>query len=218
MAKVDLDLTRLQFTEASPRKLDELTDETLFRRLDQHLPKIDNSGAIWVFRMVAITGIRGNGCLSLDRDAFDVFLGSGIAYGGWKMENRIRYWDSKRSRPAFASQTIRDWYEQWQLWDIPDELTDWWMPCDQRPTDEQLQKANTLLNGFSSMLRRKVHPEASKSIGFRALRHAATARLLKAELSLLDVAEITSSSVAEIERTYSDMFRHTAASRAASRL
>ena len=90
------------------------------------------------------------------------------------------------------------------------------MPCDQRPTDEQLQKANTLLNGFSSMLRRKVHPEASKSIGFRALRHAATARLLKAELSLLDVAEITSSSVAEIERTYSDMFLHTAASRAAS--
>ena len=104
-----MDLTGLQFTEAPPRKLDELTDETLFRRLDQHLPKIDNAGAVWVFRMVAITGIRGNGCLSLDRDAFDVFLGSGIAYGGWKMEDRIRYWDSKRSRPAFAIQTIRDW-------------------------------------------------------------------------------------------------------------
>ena len=40
------------------------------------------------------------------------------------------------------------------------------MPCDQRPTDEQLVNANKLLSGFTGLLRRKVNPEASQSIGF----------------------------------------------------
>ena len=56
----------MKYQEQAPRKLEALDDVTLFRRLDKHLPKIDNRGAVWVFRMVAVTGIRGNGCLSLD--------------------------------------------------------------------------------------------------------------------------------------------------------
>ena len=62
----------LQFKEPLPRRREAVNDETLFRRLDHHLPKIRNDGAIWVFRMVAVLGIRGNGVLSLDiPDAFD---------------------------------------------------------------------------------------------------------------------------------------------------
>lgn len=215
-AKVELDLSGLFYTEPPPRKLVEVEDDVLFRRLDQHLPKVENEGAVWVLRMVAITGIRGNGCLSLDRTAFDLFEGGNAVE--WKMSDRIRYWDSKRGRPAFASQTIRDWYQHWDLWNYPRELDEYWMPCDQEPSNDALERVNKLLNNYSSLLRRKVHREASKSIGFRALRHAATARLLKAGLSLLDVAEITSSSVTEIESRYSDMFRETSARRAAELL
>ena len=60
-AKVELDLTGLQYQEQAPRKLEALNDATLFRRLDKHLPKIDNPGAVWVFRMVAVTGMGAMG-------------------------------------------------------------------------------------------------------------------------------------------------------------
>ena len=212
-AKVELDLTGLQYQEQAPRKLEALDDATLFRRLDKHLPKIDNPGAVWVFRMVAVTGIRGNGCLSLDYSHLTDFECINP-----EMSDRWRYWDAKRNRPAFASQTIREWWYHWGLNLPPEDLKPYWMPCDQRPTDEQLVNANKLLSAFTGLLRRKVHPEASQSIGFRALRHAATGRLLRAGVPILDVAEITSSSITEIERTYSDLYRHTSASRAAELL
>ena len=92
------------------------------------------------------------------------------------------------------------------------------MLCDKPATNDQVERANKLLNNISFILRFKVHPEASKSIGFRALRHAATARLLKAGVPILDVGEITSTSTAQIERTYADMYRETAANRAAELL
>ena len=215
-SKIELDLTGLLYQAPAAKRLEVITDEVLFRRLDNWLPKIENPGAIWVLRVVAVTGIRGNGTLSLDRDAWDLFEG-GCAFN-MKMTDRIRYWDSKRSRPAFASQTVRNWWEHWKLWDIPASLKAYWMPVDAAPSDEQLLRANKLLNSYSTALRHKVHPEASRVLGFRSLRHAATSRLLRAGVSLLDTAEITSSSTTEIERRYSDFFRDTSANRAADLL
>jgi hypothetical protein len=215
-SKIEIDMTGLLYKEQAAKRLEVITDEVLFRRLDEWLPKIENPGAIWVLRVVAVTGIRGNGTLSLDREAFDVF-GGGRAVD-MKMTDRIRYWDSKRNRPAFASQTKRDWWNNWKLWDIPACLQPYWMPMDAAPSNEQVLKANKLLNSYSTALRHKVHPQASQVLGFRSLRHAATSRLLRAGVSLLDCAEITSSSITEIERRYSDFFRDTSANRAADLL
>ena len=89
------------------------------------------------------------------------------------------------------------------------------MPYDRPATNEQIEKANNLLSNYAAMLRRKVHPEAAKSLGFRALRHAATARLLKSGMQPLTVAELISTSVAQIEATYSDYFRQHAVTEAA---
>ena len=105
--------------------------------------------------MVAVTGIRGNGCLSLDRPSFEDFEGFKP-----EMSTRWRYLDAKHKRPAFAIQTIREWWDLWGPMLVPEELKPYWIPCDQRPGDEQMVNANKLLSTFTGLLRRKVHPEA----------------------------------------------------------
>lgn len=203
----------LQYAEPQPRRRDAVSDEDIFRRLDKVLPKINNPGAVWVFRMVGILGIRGNGVLSLNIP--DIFDKSWPHEGGFKPGVQLPYWDSKRNRAGFATPTIRDWFDHWNLWDRPEELTPYLMPHDHAANNEQVDKANRLLSTYSAYLRRRVHPDASESIGFRALRHAATARLLKSGMSNLLVADLTSTSLIQIEKTYSDYYRQHAVEEAA---
>ena len=203
----------LNYTEPQPRRRDAVSDEDIFRRLDKWLPKINDPGAVWVFRMVGILGIRGNGVLSLNIP--DILDDNYPREGGFNPGVQLPYWDSKRNRAGFATPTIRDWFDHWKLELRPAELRPYVMPHDHKASNEEIDKANRLLSTYSAYLRRRVHPDASESIGFRALRHAATARLLKSGMSNLLVADLTSTSIAQIEKTYSDYYRQHAVAEAA---
>jgi len=212
VAGFDLNTEGIRFKDPLPTRRKAVDDAVIFRRLDDHLPKIDDPGAIWLYRVVGITGIRANGALSLRIPcAFDDEYPS----NGFEPGVQLPYWDSKRGRAGFCTPTVRDWWDRWKLDQVPSELQKYWMPHDRPATNEQIEKANNLISNYAAMIRRKVHIDASKSLGFRALRHAATARLLKSGMSQLTVAELISTSVAQIEATYSDYYRQHAITEAA---
>ena len=202
---MNLNTESLRYRNPIPTRRDAVDDDAIIQALDTEILKLGDPGAIWIYRMVAVTGIRANGCLSLQIPEAESYQ-PGI---------QLPYWDSKRSRRGFATPTVRDWFDRWNLGNRPSELDSFLMPHDRPATNEQIEKANNLLSNYSAMLRRKVHPDAAKSLGFRALRHAATARLLRSGMQPLTVAELISTSVAQIEATYSDYFRQHAVTEAA---
>ena len=199
----------LRYKDPLPRRRKEVDDNDIFRRLDEHLPKIEIEGAIWLYRLISVVGVRANGALSMKIP--DIFMGDDYpGVDGFQPGFQLPYWDSKRNRPGFATPTIRDWWEHWHLDNRPAELQPYLMPHDRPSSNEQIDKANRLLTFYSGELRRKVHKDAAESIGFRALRHAAAARLLKSGMNQLLVADLLSTSVAQLEACYSDMFRQQA--------
>ena len=197
VAGVNLNTEGLRYRNPLPTRRDAVADGAIFQALDTDLLKLGDPGAIWIYRMVAVTGVRANGCLSLQIPEAESYQ-PGI---------QLPYWDSKRSRRGFATPTVRDWFDRWNLGNRPQELDPFLMPHDRPASNEQVENANNLLSNYAAILRRKVHKDASQSLGFRALRHAATARLLKSGMQPLTVAELISTSVAQIEATYSDYFR-----------
>jgi len=210
IAKVELDTEGLTYIDSLPERRPDISDEVLFRRLDQSLPKIGAEGAAWVFRVIAVLGIRGNGALSLNVDWFE--------HIDCQPGDQLLYWDSKRNRQAFTTPTIRDWWGHWKLNDRPACLDPFLMPHDRPATNDQIHAANTLLTNYSALLRRKVNKNASETIGFRALRHQAGARLLESGMDLLAVSELLSTSIAQLERTYASKYRSRAIKEAGNRL
>ena len=198
----------LRYRDPLPRRRTEVDDNVIFRRLDEHLPKIEIPGAIWVYRIVGLTSVRANGALSMRIP--DMLDDDYPGKDGYQPGLQLPYWDSKRNRPGFATPTVKDWFSHWKLDRRPAELTPYLMPHDQKPTNDQIDKANRLLTFYSGELRRKVHKDAAESIGFRALRHSCAARLLKSGMNQLLVADLLSTSVAQLEATYADMYRQTA--------
>ena len=147
--------------------------------------------------MAAVTGIRANCRLSLQIPEAESYQ-PGI---------QLPYWDSKRSRRGFATPTVRDWFDRWNLGNKPSELDPFLMPHDRPASNEQIERANGLLSNYAALLRRRVANDAALSLGFRALRHGATARLLKSGMQPLLVADLLSTSQQQVEATYSDHYR-----------
>lgn len=203
----------IRFKDPLPRRRKAVDDADIFRRLGKPLEKIGDPGAIWIYRVVGVLGIRANGVLSLKIP--DLFDGDDYPSDGFQPGVQLPYWDSKRNRAGFATPTVRDWFDTWELEHRPPELDELVMPHDQPATNEQIERANSYLNNCAALLRRKVHKDAAESIGFRALRHAATARLLKSGMQPLLVADLLSTSLAQVEATYADYFRQHAVTEAA---
>ena len=205
VAGVNLNTESLRYRNPLPTRRPAVDDDAIFQALDTDLLKLSDPGAIWVYRMVAVTGIRANGCLSLQIPEAESYQ-PGI---------QLPYWDSKRSRRGFATCTVRDWFDRWNLGNRPSELDSYLMPHDRPASNEEIERVNGLLSNYAALLRRKVAKDASESLGFRALRHAATARLLKSGMQPLLVADLLSTSLAQVEATYSDHYRQHAVSEAA---
>ncbi|WP_413440215.1 hypothetical protein [Synechococcus sp. MIT S1220] len=213
VAGENLDIEGLRFRNPLPTRRPAVDDPAIFQALDTDLLKLGDPGAISVYRVVVVTGVRANGALSMKIPG--PFDGDEFPEGGFQPGVQLPYWDSKRGRAGFCTPTVRDWWDHWDLTLPPNQLKEYWMPHDRPATNEQIEKANNLLSNYAAMLRRKVHKDAAHSLGFRALRHAATARLLKSGMQPLTVAELISTSVAQIEATYSDCFRQHAITEAA---
>lgn len=212
-AGIKLETEGIRYKEPIPERRKAVDDVDIFRRLGKPLERIGDPGAIWIYRVVGVLGIRANGALSLKIP--DVFDGDEYPDGGFQPGVQLPYWDSKRNRAGYATPTVRDWFDHWGLGYRPPELNELMMPCWKPATNKQIERANAYLSNCAALLRRKVHKDASKSIGFRSLRHAATARLLKSGMQPLLVADLLSTSLAQVEATYSDYFRQHAVSEAA---
>ena len=205
VAGVNLDTEGLRYRNPLPTRRPAVDDDAIFEALDTDLLKLGDPGAIWTYKMVAVTGIRANGCLSLQIPEAESYQ-PGI---------QLPYWDSKRGHAGYCTPTVKDWWDKWELALVPSELQEFWMPHDRPASNEQVEKANNLLTNYAGTLRRRVHKDAAESLGFRALRHAATARLLKSGMQPLLVADLLSTSLQQVEATYSDHYRQHAVTEAA---
>lgn len=189
---------RLRYRDPLPKRRELITDleiEQFLRKTVEALPERWR----WLYRVVGCTGIRANGALSLV-----------IPDGPIRPGTTLCYWDSKRSRPARTTPTL-DLWDALELSDIPEGLKLLWMPLDRPADDLTLVRANSATQEATAACRRILGRETAARYSFRQLRHAAGARMLQAGLDPHHVSELMSTSIAQLEATYSGLFRSHAA-------
>lgn len=189
---------RLRYKDPLPKRRETVTDaeiEQFLRHEVQALPPRWR----WLYRVVGCTGIRANGALSLEIPEVAVHPGT-----------VLHHWDSKRARPARATPSL-DLWEELRLSDVPEALRSLWMPSDRPADDLTLVRSNSAVQEATAALRRICGKEVAARFSFRQLRHAAGARMLSAGLDPLHVSELLSTSIAQLEATYSGLFRSRAA-------
>lgn len=165
--------------------------------------------AAWLTTMVALTGARGA-----------LLLGSEFAWpelwgtprpGLPPLELQhgavARAFDGKarRKRSAHAVISSREILEAIgaeRLAQVPVRILEARLPWDGPATDEQQRRAELLAGGVREQVTRRV-PQYAEALAFRQLRHDATERLMRnGKLTSAQVAEILSTSPAQIEARY----------------
>ena len=200
-AKVSLEIAKHdQYQEPLPPERERYLESELLRYLDQDVEVLPNA-MTWLIRVVACTGIRGGEALSLKVPTGDIR--PGITLVGWS---------SKRNRPGRTTPSL---YNRWMEWDLsnpPSGIDELRVSNRQPPTQEQLDKIHRFTNQLGHELRRKCSTEAANALSFRSLRHHATLRLYElGGLDDLQIAETLFTSTEQLRKTYSQLYRHTAA-------
>ena len=200
-AKVSLEIAKQdQYQQPLPPERERYSETELLRYLDQDIEVLPKA-MTWLIRVVACTGIRGGEALSLKIPKGDIR--PGITLVGWS---------SKRNRPGRTTPSL---YNRWMEWDLsnpPNEINELQVSNRQPPTQEQLDKIHRFTNQLGHELRRKCSTEAANALSFRSLRHHATLRLYEfRELDDLQIAETLFTSTEQLRKTYSQLYRHTAA-------
>lgn len=185
-----------------------VSDEEILDFLKNQLLKLEKRDtwrrAKWLYSVVALTGMRMNSALTIDTDLRRLEVG-----------DEIPIWDLKRDRRGRALITI-DAVSLVDL-NVPEILQPEMVGNISRPNNNELRRLNSIVSDAQRVVREQLGADMAAKFSPRQLRHAATARLLRAGMNVIHVSEAISSSPAMIEATYGQFFR-SEVSREAKRL
>ena len=206
--QVDIALNTDGFAYIDPgakrRELTTLDINLVYRALDD-LERIPE-WARYIFRMVACTGCRANAVFSME-----------IPRGPLTQGGVLRYVDTKRSKikvvecqtTSMLVRNDQNLFNVWRLWEQPGEILA--LRHDgQRPTNDQLAAANRLTSDAQRHLRRQYsadNPRWLRFMTFRYLRHIAVTRLFEMGLNEYQIAELVSTSVEQLQKTYGRLYQ-----------
>ncbi len=200
-AGISLELIRAdQYVEPAPPERKRFSESKLLRYLDVEVEALPEAMR-WVVRAVACTGIRAGETLSLK-----------IPDGDVKTGTTLHGWSSKRNRKGITTPTLRNRWMEWDLSDPPQAIRDLQVSHREPPTQEELDAIHRLTNQIGHELRRKCSKEAAEALSFRSLRHHATTRLYETgNLDEVLIAEALFTSTAQLNKTYSQLYRNKSA-------
>nr|WP_115093673.1 hypothetical protein [Synechococcus sp. UW106] len=196
---------------AKRREVHGVDEKLLYRELN-NLEKIPD-WARYIFRVVACTGCRANAVFSMEIPRGPITPGP---------KSIMRYVDSKRTTDrivycdATSSLLLGDEnaWNVWRLWEVPEEI-EALQHRGRYPTDEELFAGNRLTASAQQKLRR-AYPEAPRWLEymtFRYLRHLTVKRLFALPgMDEYKVSQLVSTSVAQLQKTYGQLYKATAVS------
>ena len=98
---------------------------------------------------------------------------------------------------------------EWDLSNPPQAIKDRQVSHQEPPTQEELDAIHRFTNQMGHELRRKCSKKVAEALSFRSLQHHATTRLY--EIGNLDevlIAEALFTSTAQLNKTYSQLYRN----------
>ena len=193
---------------AKRREMNLLQEKSLIHELNS-LEKIPD-WARYIFRVVACTGCRANAVFSMEIPRGPITPGP---------KSVMRYVDSKRTTDrivyceATSSLLLGDEnaWNVWRLWEVPEEI-EALQHRGRYPTDEELFEGNRLTAYTQQKLRRAYteDPAWLKYMTFRYLRHLTVKRLFGLGMDEYAVSQLVSTSVAQLQKTYGQLYKQTA--------
>jgi len=207
-ADIPLMTDGMQYIEPGPmrREIQSLDRELVYKTLREGLDRLPD-WALYLFRMVACTGCRANAVFSMEIPAGPLSSGMTLRYVDTKRsKNRVVMCETT-SMLLFKDENL---FNVWRLWDQPEEIKA--LRHDgRRPTNEELYAANRLTSQAQRHLRLK-YPLAEngrrfKYITFRYLRHFTVTRLFEMGLNEYQIAELVSTSVMQLQKTYGRLYQ-----------
>lgn len=211
VAEIPLEVApELQYQEPAVPLVEAVEDAQIIEAYEELLANSNRPEAWWIVGVIIATGCRGTTTLSMNT--------KGVKDCG----DQILAWDSKKNCQIRTTPTIRGFWGKYHLnWASEGhivELEGDWLPWDKRPTNEQVYRANNLINDVFTHVKRKVSPESGKILKARVLRSAMIARCLKAGMDEMTVSTLASTGVDQIRARYSRYYRSTSIARAAELL
>ena len=186
-----------QYVEPAPPERKRFSESTLLRYLDIDVEALPEAMK-WMIRVVACTGIRAGETLSLK-----------IPDGDVKTGTTLHGWSSKRNRKGITTPSLRNRWMEWDLSNPPQAIRDLQVSHRKPPTQEELDAIRRLTNQIGHELRRKCSKKAAEALSFRSLRHHATTRLYETgNLDEVTIAEALFTSTAQLNKTYSQLYRN----------
>lgn len=198
----------LLYKEPTVPLVEAVSDDKIIEAYDELMSNSNRPEVTWIIGVIIATGCRAATTLSME------------VKGVKDVGDQILAWDSKNDRQIRTMPTIRGFWQKYYLDQRPllDDLKEFAMPCDRRPTDEQVQRANSFINECFTHVKRKVSPEHGETLKARVLRSACVARLLLAGIDEMTVSSLTSTGVDQIRARYSRYYKSTSIQRAAELL
>ena len=188
-----------QYAEPAPPERKRFSEEELLRYLDVEVEALSQAMR-WVIRVVACTGIRAGETFSLKIPDGDVTTGT-----------TLHGWSSKRNRKGRTTPTLRNRWMEWDLSNPPKAIRDLQVSHREPPTQKELDAIHRFTNQIGHEIRRKCST-AAEALSFRSLRHHATARLYETgNLDEVLIAEALFTSTAQLNKTYSQLYRNKSA-------
>ena len=208
-ARLDFQVPPHEQHQRPPTKIQRIpvSDEEIFWFCREGVLGIkDQPYAQWLFRFVAITGVRMGSALSVrllpEAD----------------ISTQLDMCDFKRHKPnQRCMPTLRGLYNELNMGERPERLLPFVVPHDRLPTQAENRAINNIVKEAGQRFKYWL-PDLYDKYSARNLRHAATCRLLAAGVTPFDTAILIQSSVNQIEKTYASHYRHRSVSIAGEKL